>query len=102
MDNPVELGVRHREGTCMHGTMLWFNVDKGYGFLRTEDDERLKVARSGFLPGHQPEARCKGREVSFERHGDNGDDAHAVNVSFVSRTEPRRARLRHARGGRSF
>jgi cold shock CspA family protein len=85
----------------MQGTMLWFNVDKGYGFIRTEHDERLYVARSGFLPDHQPESRCKGREVTFERQAVEGD-ARAVEVSFVVQSEPRRARLRHARGGRSL
>jgi cold shock CspA family protein len=81
----------------MQGTMLWFNLDKGYGFIHTEHDERLYVAHSGFLPDHQPEARCKGREVSFERHVAEGD-TRAVNVSFIEQADPRRARLRHAHG----
>jgi cold shock CspA family protein len=51
----------------MLGTMLWFNVEKGYGFIQTEDGERLYVARDGFLPKHEPKPRCKGREVSFNR-----------------------------------
>ena len=84
----------------MQGTMLWFNVDKGFGFIRTEEDERLFVATTGFLADHQPGMRCKGRAVSFEREVD-GDDVRAVNVSFVSEAaDPRRARPRHARGGR--
>ncbi len=82
----------------MQGTMLWFNVDKGHGFIRTEDDERLYVARSGFLPGHDPEPRCKGRPVTFDREA-GGDEPYAANVSFVVREEPRRARLRTSRGG---
>jgi cold shock CspA family protein len=87
----------------MQGTMLWFNVDKGYGFIRTEQGERLKVAHSAFLAGHRPEARCKGREVSFERRaGTQDDDAHAVGVSFIVAAEPRRARRRHAHGGHSI
>lgn len=77
--------------------MLWFNRDKGYGFIRTDDDERLYVARSGFLPEHLPEARCKGRVVSFERQSSEGD-ARAINVSFVTGVDPPRARLRRARG----
>jgi cold shock CspA family protein len=86
----------------MQGTMLWFNVDKGYGYIHTEQDERLYVARSGFLPEHTPAPRCKGRAVSFERHVAEGD-IRAVNVSFVaSGPEPRRARLRSQRGGRSI
>jgi cold shock CspA family protein len=86
----------------MQGTMLWFNLDKGYGYIHTEQDERLYVASSGFCAGHQPEPRCKGRQVSFHRQVDEGS-AHAVNVSFLApAAAPRRARLRHARGGHSL
>lgn len=83
----------------MQGTMLWFNPVKGHGFIRTEDDERLYVAQSGFLPGNSPEPRCKGRPVSFERE-DGGGDPRAVNVAFVVLEEPPRARLRTAGAGR--
>jgi cold shock CspA family protein len=85
----------------MDGTMLWFNVEKGYGLICTEHEERLEVGRSAFLLGHEPEPRCKGREVSFEREADD-EGARAVNVAFVMKPEPRRARLRHSRGGRSL
>lgn len=85
----------------MHGTMLWFNADKGYGFIQTEDDERLKVASDGFAADHQPPPRCKGRTVSFEREVAE-DEARAVNVTFSERDEPRRARLRKGRGGSSL
>jgi cold shock CspA family protein len=83
----------------MRGTMLWFNVDKGHGFIRTERDERLYVARSDFLPDHPPASRCKGREVTFERREVEGD-VRAVAVAFHVESDPPRARLRHARGGR--
>jgi cold shock CspA family protein len=85
----------------MRGTMLWFNVDKGYGFIHTEHDERLYVARNGFLPDHQPAPRCKGRAVTFEREAVEGS-VRAVEVAFVSQSDPRRARLRHVRGGRAL
>lgn len=81
----------------MQGTMLWFNLDKGYGFIRTEDDERLYVAQNDFLPDHEPAARCKGREVNFERLVAEGD-TRAINVSFVEQADPRRARRRHGQG----
>jgi cold shock CspA family protein len=81
--------------------MLWFNAEKGFGFIQTEADERLYVARAGFLPDHQPRSRCKGQRVRFDYEG-GGDDARAVNVAFVSEADPRRARLRHARGGSSL
>ena len=82
----------------MLGTMIWFNVDKGHGFIQTENDERLYVELDGFLADHQPERRCKGREVSFERDTTNAEPR-AINVSFTSKGIPRRARLHSARGG---
>jgi cold shock CspA family protein len=85
----------------MQGTIVWFNLDKGYGFIRTEQDERLYVARSGFVPEHAPTERVAGREVSFDREAQEGD-ARAVNVVFPVTAEPRRARLRHQRGGSSL
>jgi cold shock CspA family protein len=85
----------------MQGTMLWFNLEKGHGFIHTEEGERLYVTRSGFLPHHEPKPRCKGREVSFHRQECEGD-LRAVEVSFVARDQPQRARLRTPRGGRSL
>ena len=85
----------------MQGTMLWFNDDKGYGFIQTEHEERLYVARSGFQADYGPMHRCKGREVSFDRLVAEGD-TRAINVEFVERLPQRRARLRHARSGRSL
>jgi cold shock CspA family protein len=85
----------------MQGTMLWFNLDKGYGFIDTEEGERLYVARTGFLPDHEPMQRCKGHTVSFDRQVCEGD-TRAVGVSFVTRTEPQRARLRSHRSGRAL
>ncbi|MGZ4415581.1 MAG: hypothetical protein ACXVRZ_14590 [Gaiellaceae bacterium] len=85
----------------MQGTMLWFNVEKGHGFIQTEQEERLYVARGGFLPGHDPKPRCKGRTVRFERDVVDGD-ARAFNVSFVVPLDARRARLHHGRGGHSL
>ena len=78
--------------------MLWFNVDKGFGFIRTESDERLYVAGSDFASGHTPPARVSGLEVNFDRHVSEGD-TRAINVSFVSEPEQNRARPRQARGG---
>jgi cold shock CspA family protein len=82
----------------MRGKMLWFNLEKGYGFIHTEDEERLYVAENGFLPDHRPPPRCKGRHVSFERTCSDGEPR-AVNVAFIAQAEPRRARLHQARGG---
>ncbi len=79
--------------------MIWFNVDKGHGFIRTEEEERLYVAKDGFMPGEAPTERVAGRAVTFERIAVE-DDARAVQVSFVQDDgPPRRARLRSARSG---
>jgi cold shock CspA family protein len=85
----------------MEGSMLWFNVDKGYGYIQTDEDERLYVDSSGFAPGHEPPPRCKGAAVTFERQALEGDPR-AVDVAFVVQDVARRARLRHSRGGSSL
>ena len=33
----------------MEGSMLWFNVDKGYGYIQTDEDERLYVDRKSVV-----------------------------------------------------
>ena len=77
----------------MNGKMIWFNPEKGFGFIRTEEDERLYVAASGFADGNAPQPRCGGRDVAFERTvGEIG--AHAVDEPYVTVPEPRRARRR--------
>jgi cold shock CspA family protein len=83
----------------MQGTMIWFNADKGHGFIRTEQDERLYVDHAGFESGCGPPFRCSGLEVRFDRE-DADDGARAVNVAFISQADPRRARLRHASAAR--
>lgn len=83
----------------MRGEVIWFNLEKGYGFIRTEEEERLYVAKDGFARGHVPVERCAGRAVTFERVAAEGD-ARAVEVVFDAEGEPpRRARLRSARSG---
>jgi cold shock protein len=78
------------------GTMLWFNVDKGHGFIESDGGERIYVDLNGFGEGAEPAPRCKGREVLFELvEGDQG--MQAVNVRYVEPMEQRRARLRRAR-----
>lgn len=76
--------------------MIWFNPEKGFGFIRTEEDERLYVAANGFAEGNEPQPRCGGRTVAFERVV-NGSGPHAEDVRYVTVPEPRRARLRRSR-----
>ena len=77
----------------MRGEMLWFNQKKDYGFIMTEEGERLSVLGSGFARGERPEGRCAQRAVSFEVT-DNADTRRAENVVFEREVVARRARLR--------
>jgi cold shock CspA family protein len=80
----------------MRGEMIWFNVDKGFGFVRSEDGERLYVDADGFAPGSEPAARCAGRIVEFERReGESGGIA--ASVRYTVAASPQRARLRRSR-----
>ena len=84
----------------MRGKMVWFNAVKGFGFIRTEEDERLYVHTSGFAPGQIPVGRCADKQVSFEREiADVEGGYQAVGVSMIDddRTSGGRARLRRQR-----
>jgi hypothetical protein len=77
----------------MRGKMLWFNVDKDLGALRTDDDERLEVPGSAFAAGLRPEGRCVGKVVEFRATLGTGGIA-AEEIVFVPEVAPRRARRR--------
>jgi cold shock CspA family protein len=77
------------------GSMLWFNEEKGHGFIATDDGERLFVAGDGFLEG-PPVGPCAGRPVAFEI-GEDTAGRFARSTRFVEEIVPRRARLRRSR-----
>lgn len=85
----------------MRGEMLFFNDTKSFGFIRTEEGERLYVHRDGFLPGTPPEGRCAGKKVTFEREELEGEYSHqAVGVAMLEEAMGGRARLRRSGGVR--
>lgn len=77
----------------MKGTMLWFDEAKDYGFLLTDDGERLYVDRDGFVDGGAPVGRCARRPVNLSV-GERDGERIAVDVSLVVEESPRRARRR--------
>jgi cold shock CspA family protein len=81
----------------MRGELIWFNEKKNYGFIRTEEDERLYVHRSGFAPGQAPVGRCAGLKVTFDRLENGGldDQPQATEVKVDEEAPARRARRRH-------
>ena len=88
----------------VRGELLFFNQQRGDGFIRTEDDERLYVQRGSFLPGEAPEGRCAGTPVEFVRRPGEGEHAFAAfDVCRLPEPVTGRARRRNRpRGGTSL
>ena len=73
--------------------MLWFNQDKDFGKILTEEGEQLAVHGSGFAEGERPEGRCAKAVVSYTVvQAEDGD--RAGEVTFVP-DEPRRRARNH-------
>ena len=83
----------------MRGQMLWFNEVKDYGFIMTDEGERLAVAGKGFAKGEKPEGRCAQKVVTFDVDESDGV-RQAQNVVFEPEVVGRRARMRS--GGRGI
>jgi len=81
----------------MRGTMVWFNEEKGHGYISTETGERLYVSEHGFLGGKAPRGRCAGLVVEFDIVT-NGEGRQAVSSFLVEEAAPPRARRRHRAG----
>jgi cold shock CspA family protein len=88
--------VQRVDGGRMNGDMLWFNNEKGYGFIETAGGERLRVEGRDFRNG-PPEGRVAGMAVTFQVNGD-GEEARAEDVVFPDDAAPRRARIRRSAG----
>ena len=79
----------------MRGEMLFFNKERGDGFIRTEEGERLYVERDAFLAGEAPEGKCAGMKVDFTRRPATGEHEFAAfEVSRVPEPSVGRARRR--------
>jgi cold shock CspA family protein len=77
------------------GELLFFNQERGDGFIRTAEGERLFVERASFLPGEVPEGRCAGTAVEFTRRGTDGEHLFAAfRVSRIPDSPSGRARRR--------
>ena len=83
----------------MRGKMLWFNEVKDYGFIMTDEGERLSVLGSGFAEGKRPEGRCAEMDVSFEIDSSTGT-RQAEKVVFEPYVAAHRPRIRGGMGRR--
>jgi hypothetical protein len=80
----------------MKGEMRWFNEERGDGVIESDDGMRFTVLTSDFLVA-PPIGRCAGLPVVFK-----GDGTRAAEVAVpLAAADPRRARLRSHRSGRS-
>ena len=62
----------------MTGKVKWFNAEKGYGFITTEEDYEVFVHYSA-IQGEGFKALEEGQEVEFEvTEGDRGPQASNV------------------------
>jgi cold shock CspA family protein len=82
-------------GRTPRGKMLWFNEEKGHGYIETDEGERLYVEGTGFEVA-PPEGPVAGLVVEFRVvEGPGGRFAEAT--KFVEDIAPRRARRRGSR-----
>ncbi|MEF3302716.1 cold shock domain-containing protein [Paenibacillus sp. GYB003] len=59
----------------MKGTVKWFNAEKGYGFIRSDEGEDLFVHFSA-IQGEGFKSLDEGQEVEFDKvDGDRGPQA---------------------------
>jgi hypothetical protein len=79
----------------MQGQLRWFNEERGDGVIESEDGVRYTVLASDFRVA-PPVGRCAGLEVVF-----SADEGRAIEVTLLTYADPRRARLRSHRAGRS-
>jgi hypothetical protein len=76
--------------------MRWFNEVRGDGLIESDDGEPYTVRAADFV-GAPPVGRCAGLEVVFEA----AEPSQATEVMLLEQADPRRARLRSHRAGRS-
>jgi len=96
----MQLDALRSSSPEMRGTMIWFNEVKDYGYISTEEGERLFVHGTGFAGGVRPKGRCAGLAVAF-RVGRDGGLRQAEATTMVSEIALPRARMRHRGGGRA-
>jgi hypothetical protein len=73
--------------------MLSFDEAKDFGFILTEEGERIFGHRSGFLPGEAPVGPCPRRAVRLTATVQNGKRV-AIDVSMAPEVAHGRARRR--------
>ena len=64
------------------GTVKWFNADKGFGFLSTEEDSKDVFVHFRSIQAEGYKTLVEGQQVSFEIEEDQ-KGLHAINVQLA-------------------
>ena len=71
-----------------HGKVKWFNREKGYGFIVTDEGQDVFVHRTALKEGGRTQTLKEGDRVSFDiAEGDRGPKAVNVMKSEPERVE---------------
>ena len=93
---PDARSAQRAEGGRISGDMLWFNNEKGHGFIETATGDRLRVEALDFRMVRQKD------DVPAwpSRFGSTATAtrARAQDVTFPQDAAPRRARIRRSAG----
>jgi hypothetical protein len=84
-----------RKGETVNSRMLWFDEAKDFGFILTEEGERIYVHRSGFLPGEGSGRSLRPPPGAVTATVPNGKRV-AIDVSMVPEEAHGRARQQGA------
>lgn len=69
----------------MHGTVKWFNDEKGYGFIAREDGEPDVFVHYSGIEGSGRRTLSEGQAVEFDvGQGQKGPEAQNVRASVVA------------------
>ncbi len=72
---------RDEETGRWRGEVKWFDIQKGYGFIRKPDGEEIFFHRNSLAPSANPREVVEGRKVSFEeRESSKGPEAVEVEL----------------------
>jgi len=72
-----------KELLMVHGTVLWFNVERGYGFIKPDDGSRDVFVHISVVGRAGLKGLKEGQKISFDEHLDSRGKTSAVNLKSL-------------------